>query len=185
MPNWCWNNLTVMCTKEHVAELQDFVDKSTSIKDTEFSFEGTLPRGDREDWYNWSLENWGCKWDACESYVNESEPQCFSVGFDSAWAPPTEWLRNIMDDYPNLEFELEYDEPGMCFAGTLIVHGAQGLFDDQYYETDSASDCCEAKVFCDGEDEYTLEEGSEWQCSECKKECETIMMNESEIKNND
>jgi len=184
MPNWCWNNLTVMCTKEHVAELQDFVDKSTSIKDTEFSFEGTLPRGDREDWYNWSLENWGTKWDACESFINESEPQCFSVGFSSAWAPPTEWLRNIMDDYPNLEFELEYDEPGMCFAGILYVHGAQGLFDDQYHETDSASDCCEAKVFYEDDEEYTLEEG-DWQCSECKEECETIMLRESEIKNND
>ena len=52
MPNWCWNNLQVTCTEEHVAELQDFVEKSTSIKDTEFSFEGTLFRGDREDWYN-------------------------------------------------------------------------------------------------------------------------------------
>ena len=184
MPNWCWNNLTVTCTKEYVAELQDFVEKSTNIKDEEFSFEGTLPRGDREDWYNWSLENWGCKWDACEPYINESDSQCFSVSFDSAWAPPTEWLRNIMDDYPNLEFELEYSEDGMCFAGVLNVHGAEEKFFDYCFNTDSASQCCEAKVFCDGEDEYTLEEGNEWQCSECKKECETFMMNESKIKNN-
>ena len=184
MPNWCWNRLEVMCTREYVAELQDFVEKSTSIKDAEFSFEGTLFRGDREDWYNWSLDNWGTKWDACEPYIDESEPQLFIVTFDSAWAPPTEWLRNIMDDYPNLEFKLEYDEPGCCFAGTLIAHGAQGLFDDQYHETDSASDCCEAKVFYEDDEEYTLEEG-DWQGSECKEECETIMLKESEIKNND
>ena len=97
-----------------------------------------------------------------------------------------------MDDYPNLEFELEYDEPGMCFAGTLIVHGAQGLFDDQFYETDSASDCCEAKVYYEGDDDYTLTEDdikgsypTGYQCSECKEDCETFMMNVSKIKNND
>ena len=113
MPNWCWNHLEVMCTKEHVAELQKFVEKSTKATKEEFSFEGTLPCGDREDWYNWSCENWGTKWDACDSHVNESEPQCFSVGFDTAWSPPIAWLRNIMDNYPNLEFSLEYDEPGI------------------------------------------------------------------------
>lgn len=201
MPNWCWNNLTVMCTKEHVAELHDFVDKSTSIKDAEFSFEGTHPMpkelegttapSDKPNWYDWRCDNWGTKWDACEPYINESEPQCFSVGFDSAWVPPTEWLRNIMDDYPNLEFELEYDEPGMCFAGVLNVHAAKGTFHDYYFETDSASECCEAKVYYEGEDDYTLTEddtkgsySTEYQCSECKEECETFMMNASKIKNN-
>ena len=59
MPNWCWNRLEVMCT-EHVAELQDFVEKSTSIKESEFSFEGTLFRGDREDWWSF-FWGWGCR----------------------------------------------------------------------------------------------------------------------------
>ena len=184
MPNWCWNHLEVMCTKEHVAELQKFVEKSTKATKEEFSFEGTLPRGDREDWYNWSCENWGTKWDACDSYVNESEPQCFSVGFDSAWAPPINWLRNIMHDYPNLEFELEYDEPGMCFGGKTIVHGAQEIFHDECWEIESASECCNAKVFYEDDEKYTLEDG-DFQCSECKGDCETISMKSSEIKNND
>ena len=181
MPNWCWNNLIVMCTKEHVAELQDFVDKSTSIKDTEFSFEGTLPRGDREDWYNWSLENWGTKWDACEPYINESETQCFSVGFDSAWSPPCNWIQNIMHKYTNLEFELEYDEPGCCFAGILTAHKAEDIFIDDFYDTDSASECCEAKVFYEDDEDYTLD-SQEFQCSKCKEECETIMVKADTIK---
>ena len=181
MPNWCWNDLTVMCTKEHVAELQDFVEKSTSIKDTEFSFEGTLPRGDREDWYIWSLDNWGTKWDACEPHIHESEPQCFSVGFDSAWSPPCSWIQNIMHKYTNLEFELEYGEPNCCFAGTLTVHKAKNIFIDDYSDTDSASECCEAKVYYEDDKEYTLEEG-DFQCSKCKEECETIMLKADDIK---
>lgn len=186
MPNWCWNNLEVMCTKEHVAELQDFVEKSTKTTKSkeEFSFEGILPCGDRKNWYDWCCENWGTKWDACEPHVNESEPQCFSVAFDTAWSPPIAWIQNIMDKYPNLEFSLEYDEPGMCFGGHLIANSSSGRFEDNHWETSSASDCCEAKVFYENDEGYILDAG-EYQCSECKEDCETISMNVSEIKNYD
>lgn len=189
MPNWCWNNLQVMCTEEHVAELQDFVEKSTSIKDTEFSFEGTLFRGNREDWYNWSLNNWGTKWDACEPYIDESEPQFFSVSFESAWSPPCNWIEDIMHKYTNLEFELEYDEPGCCFAGKLTVHKAEDILIHDCYDTDSASICCEAIVYYQGDDDYTLTEDdikgsypTEYQCSKCKEECETISLKADTIK---
>ncbi len=189
MPNWCWNNLEVMCTEEHVAELQDFVEKSTKATDEEFSFEGTLPRGDREDWYSWSLENWGTKWDACEPHVNELEPQCFSVGFETAWGPPLEWMKNIYENYPNLEFEIEYEEPGMCFGGRLKLHHDSGLHDCGDWTVESASECCEAKIYWDGDEEYTLTENdiegpypTDSQCSACKEECETISLPEHEIK---
>ena len=64
MPNWCWNHLEISGDEK---QLQEFVEKSINAhEETEFSFEGTLPRGDRKDWYDWSLKNWGTKWDACE-----------------------------------------------------------------------------------------------------------------------
>tara|TARA_R100001460_G_scaffold5911_3_gene15902 strand:+ start:553 stop:1134 length:582 start_codon:yes stop_codon:yes gene_type:complete len=193
MPNWCWNNLEVMCAEEHISELQDFVEKSTKATKEEFSFEGTHPMpeeiretttADKPCWYDWSCDNWGTKWDACESHVNESEPQYFSVGFETAWSPPIAWIQNIMDKYPNLEFSLEYDEPGMAYGGHLIAESFSGRFEDNHWETSSASECCEAKVFYEDDKEYTLDVG-EYQCSKCKKDCETINMNVSEIKNYD
>ena len=61
MPNWCWNHLEVSGDE---IQLREFVEKSTKTIGTsdlrsgdEFSFEGTLPRGDRKDWYEWSIEN--------------------------------------------------------------------------------------------------------------------------------
>jgi len=181
MPNWCWNHLEVTGDEK---QLQEFVEKSTKATKEEFSFEGTLPCGDREDWYNWSCENWGTKWDACDSHVNESEPQCFSVGFDTAWSPPIAWIQNIMDKYPNLEFSLEYDEPGMCFGGHLIANRSSGIFEDNHWEIALASECCRAKVLYEDDEGYTLDVG-EYQCSKCKEDCETISMNVSEIKNYD
>ena len=184
MPNWCWNHLEVMCTEEHVAELQKFVEKSTKATKEQFSFEGTLPRGDREDWYDWSCDNWGTKWDACDPNINESEPQCFSVSFDTAWTPPIAWIQNIMDKYPNLEFSLEYDEPGMAYGGHLIANSSSGRFENHHWDIASASECCEAKVLYEDDEGYTLDVG-EYQCSKCKEDCETISMNVSEIKNYD
>ena len=77
MPNWCWNHLTVTGDEK---ELQEFVEKSTYAHKhgTQFSFEGTLPRGDRKDWYDWSIGNWGTKWDACYSHIenNDKETGC-------------------------------------------------------------------------------------------------------------
>ena len=194
MPNWCWNHLEVMCTKEHVAELQDFVEKSTKATGEEFSFEGTHPMpkeleetkslSDEPNWYNWRCDNWGTKWDACEPRINESEPQCFSVGFETAWSPPIAWIQNIMDKYPNLEFSLEYDEPGMAYGGHLIANSSSGRFEDNYWDVEPASECCGAKVFYVDDEEYTLDVG-EYQCSKCLEDCETISMNVSEIKNYD
>ena len=87
MPNWCWNDLYVAANdNEAVAQLQEFVEKSlvspekNEIHDgTGFSFAGTHPIPDPDNWYNWSIENWGTKWDACEPNISHNTTDYFSV----------------------------------------------------------------------------------------------------------
>ena len=173
MPNWCWNNLNVSGNEK---QLQEFVEKSI-VKDVkqahEFSFEGTLPRGDRKDWYDWSVNNWGTKWDACESYINNNDIDYFSVSFDTAWAPPVDWLKNIAIDYPDLEFELEYEEPGMCFGGTFTIQGDDEQ--DAQWDLDAASECCQGPINWEHEE-------LEQQCLICGEETETRSINVADIK---
>jgi len=126
-----------------------------------------------DNWWNWSIANWGTKWDACEPYINNNDINFFSVSFDTAWGPPIEWIDNIMKDFPDLCFELEYDEPGMCFGGLLQAQ-YKVTWEDAHWETDSASDCCEGEVELDDDYEAT--------CLICGEECETIMKNAAEIK---
>tara|TARA_R100001129_G_scaffold184494_1_gene169527 strand:- start:1178 stop:1735 length:558 start_codon:yes stop_codon:yes gene_type:complete len=172
MPNWCWNHLTVTGDEK---ELQEFVEKSTNAhKETEFSFEGTLPRGDRKDWYNWSIDNWGTKWDACAPNICHNDIDYFAVSFESAWSPPINWINNIMQDFPDLRFELEYEEPGMCFGGRLRAQ-QDYLWEDDNWDLDQASECCEGEINWDHED-------FEHQCLICGDECETITMNVADIK---
>ena len=91
MPNWCWNNLNITGDEK---ELQDFVEKSTTQEDKDFSFNGTFPMNDDLDisagthntnqeeqrvlnkglyghsnWYDWRICEWGTKWDADEAEI--------------------------------------------------------------------------------------------------------------------
>ena len=198
MPNWCWNNLSVSGDE---IQLREFVEKSTiNIEENdEFSFNGTYPMPKtlritagthlsfiekikryiniklygHDNWYNWSIANWGTKWDACEPHIDNNDINFFSVSFDTAWSPPIDWIDNIMEDFPDLCFELEYDEPGMCFGGLLQAQ-YEVTWEDANWETDSASECCEGEVELDDDYEAT--------CLICGEETETVMKNTAEIK---
>jgi len=173
MPNWCWNHLEVSGDE---IQLQEFVEKSTTNieENDEFSFEGTLPRGDRKDWHEWSINNWGTKWDACESNIGNNDINYFTVSFDTAWAPPIDWINNILQDFPDLCFELEYEEPGMCFGGKLSAQ-YEVIWDDLHWDLDQASECCEGEINWE-------HKNLEQQCLICGEETETINMNVADIK---
>ena len=79
MPNWCCNNLKVEGNIEHVRKfiLENFkyqLDPYCKDRRAYYSldFEVLLPTPiDKEtyeiieNWYEWRIENWGCKWSPC------------------------------------------------------------------------------------------------------------------------
>lgn len=69
------------------------------------------------DWYTWRINKWGTKWDVCESDTYENSDTEFMVVFDSAWAPPVNWLEQVAPQFPELKFKLAYSEPGINFCG--------------------------------------------------------------------
>ena len=198
MPNWCWNSLSVSGDEK---QLREFVEKSMSKYDDDtdrFTFNGTHPQPEdlnitkgtqtqdeeeqamlnkakygHTDWYDWRIAEWGTKWDACESYINNNDINYFSVSFDTAWGPPINWLDNIAMDYPDLSFELEYEESGMGFGGTFTIQGNDKQ--DAQWDLESASECCEGPI---NWEHKKLEQ----QCLICGEETETISMNVADIK---
>lgn len=73
------------------------------------------------DWYNWSYDNWGCKWnadrDSCSINISNDG---FLFTFDTPWGPPEEWFRTLCQTFPNVDMRLAYFEPGLWFAGEFI-----------------------------------------------------------------
>ena len=140
------------------------------------------------NWYDWSCQNWGTKWNACDPHINHNDIDFFAVSFETAWSPPIEWIKNIMKDFPGLHFILEYEEPGMGYGGKLCAQYEE-IWEDANWDLGQASDCCEAEVFDIDDERYSLKEedihttyGTDYQCSECGEEAETICMNAAEIK---
>ncbi|MYA41609.1 MAG: hypothetical protein F4Z31_07650 [Gemmatimonadetes bacterium] len=73
-------------------------------------------------WYEWAIDNWGTKWDACESRlitpfeVWEDEAE-FAVAFDTAWSPPEPFFNALQERFENVRVGGFYREDGLQFAG--------------------------------------------------------------------
>lgn len=96
---------------------------STSIETTP-DFSVLLPTPKEEEWYEWQIEKWGTKWNSSDASVYfEWEPIDFgktmNINFSTAWSPPREWLQTAAKYYPDLQFEMEYYEPGCDFWGKI------------------------------------------------------------------
>ena len=53
-----------------------------------------------KDWYEWSIQNWGTKWNACNTQINDmNEPNIY---FDTAWSPPLPVINELSKKYPEV-----------------------------------------------------------------------------------
>ena len=112
MPNWC-RNIAIFSHKDEkmMEKLKQGISKDKLLN--EF-----IPRDDdKEDWYEWSLENWGTKWEVNIEHVKENE-NGIEVVFESAWSPPI----NFYNKMAELGFDIKaaYLEIDMLLVGEFI-----------------------------------------------------------------
>ena len=121
MPNWCGNTLRL--EHEDPAQITRAVE---AFKKGEF-FQTLVPNPDGDWNYDWSVSNWGTKWDVGgDSHPDIESATAASFYFDSAWAPPCAAYDSLVDQ--GFRVYAMYHESGMCFAG-IYDNG-----DDDYYE---------------------------------------------------
>src|SRR5437763_776908 len=139
MPNWAFNYLTISGDVEDMDKwriaLANDVDLEPRLT---FNKLLPLPEEEKDNWYNWRIQNWGTKWDIAEDedagkVPDSSSPTEYFYDFETAWSPPAEWLRTIAPDFPKLKFELGWYEEQMYFGGVIeILDGL--IIRDDYYE---------------------------------------------------
>jgi len=70
-------------------------------------------------WYEWSIANWGTKWDVGDKNfkpeLNEGDTS-ITLSFESAWGPPTAFYEKMTDEL-GYSIKAYYYEPGMAFCG--------------------------------------------------------------------
>lgn len=137
MPNWCENYLIVGGPEEAVKEWEEALMDSNNEEHTlSFNKLVPLPEEEKDNWYDWQVQNWGTKWDigtdSRPGIFPEPFDECillegygFAYQFSTAWSPPIEWLKAVAIMFPELQFNMEYSEPGMCYAGIIDIQGEE------------------------------------------------------------
>jgi len=74
----------------------------------------------RGNWYNWNVANWGVKWDASSIVRHTStsikldgsgtSQNAVSIQFETPWSPPDPVFRAMVEQFPELHFDIEYEE---------------------------------------------------------------------------
>lgn len=132
MPNWCDNMVTLR--HEDKSKI-DALDAELSKRDAESHrcqgefFNSIRPNPSGEWDYNWSVENWGTKWEAGIIDWERRDDNEIWVSFESAWSPPTTFYEFLVEE--GWEVEAIYQESGMGYAGQFTTDGG-----DDYYEYD-------------------------------------------------
>lgn len=123
MPNWVKNHVLIMdrqaikdCVKtehrqgngwEEDVEFFDFneiipmpkelenANKTYPIDDEEKTNKELIKKYGADNWYDWSVDNWGTKWNT--NSVRKISPQ--AVEFDTAWATPEPLIKALSEKY--------------------------------------------------------------------------------------
>ena len=143
MPNYCNNCLCMDGNTKTIKSVIEFVKSGENV----FDFEKIVPMpdniycgsvGDKEreiygenNWYDWSIKNWGTKWNSIDAELDGYEIQ-----FLTAWSPCVPVIATLAKLFPTLRFTYRYFECGMCFCGERIYENGVEIFkfDGDYAE---------------------------------------------------
>ena len=80
-------------------------------------------------WYDWSVKNWGTKWNAYRVEFDDfaENDSAVDIRFDTAWCAPLPVFEAIAAKFQHLTFGFAWtdeDEPGISHC--IVAHGGQG-----------------------------------------------------------
>lgn len=83
-------------------------------------------------WYEWSIANWGTKWNSYDLSILEESPGKLVCRFDTAWSPPCPIFEKLAEMHPELAFDIWGFDEGWGFC--IHAHCQPGQtfeFDDE------------------------------------------------------
>lgn len=140
MPNWCNNNIVIKGPKNKLKDLSKaakdgslfnfmypraeelditagYLGNGDEQKELEAKQQANLKKFGYKDWYDWSVAEWGTKWDIGECYQNEIRNNELHLAFDTAWSPPLGVYERYISHNDDISISAYYYEPGCDFMG--------------------------------------------------------------------
>jgi len=102
------------------------------------------------NWYEWSLANWGTKWDVGnEIHISCIEDEKLEFSISTAWSPPLTVFTTAGEKFDKLYIEIEYEESGCGFEGTFNMEYGESSDDSRAYDTTKNCEQCEEENGCE------------------------------------
>lgn len=92
---------------EEKKEIEDKYNLTDNEKDEIRQIIDNIAKYGYPDWYEWSVDKWGTKWDVCEPHY-ECGGDTILMDFETAWNTPKAALLALSRQYPDLTIYLEY-----------------------------------------------------------------------------
>ena len=153
MPNWCNNHITLthkdpaMIKRAYDAlERGEFLNEFCPVPEDLKITSGYLGDGEEQkelerktaenvekygygNWYDFSVGEWGTKWDTGEqgnNDINPNDPTMLTAGFDTAWSPPVRAYEKLSEQ--GFDVQAMYYEPGMAYCGIWTTENGDEEF---------------------------------------------------------
>lgn len=106
------------------------------------------------DWYDWCVDNWGTKWNACNTIIHGNE-----VWFDTAWSPAIPIVKKLAELHPDCNFLLEYaDEEKGTLVGWIDIDNELKESTENLYTNFSKEAYEQAFMLLGGREDYKYNE---------------------------
>lgn len=98
---------------------------SKSIEATEEE-QAELDQYPFESWYDWSVSNWGTKWNGYD-FQQVSSQASYEFSFNTAWSFPHPIIDTLVHRFPRVSFDVLWFDEGWCHAGKGTVASGTGM----------------------------------------------------------
>jgi hypothetical protein len=120
MPNHITNVLRINAYKHRGAPdgLLDEVLEAIRSAGEPIDFDRLIPMPEalkapnQEGWYQWSIDNWGTKWNAYCAVAGKTDERTAYLHFETAWSPPLPVINALAAKYPLLDMRLIWCDEG-------------------------------------------------------------------------
>lgn len=125
MLNYAWVKIEGIGTVD--ALIEHLLDKGIASLSLGKQALENLDNYGHKDWYSWSCDKWGTKWNSYDNYkVSENE-----ITFLTAWSPPIPVIIELSKQFPKVEINLDFSDEQLGYGcGRLKLFGGQVIEDN-------------------------------------------------------
>lgn len=120
-PAWRWGRSFVAWVRRNLPDVYDAARRACQC----------LAETGYPCWYEWSIANWGTKWNSYDGVEVLVGPGRYVFRFETAWAFPVPIFDALSQRYPSLVFDVATYDEGSCFGGLGQFNGRADFTTDR------------------------------------------------------